>query len=113
MFRSKVSHEEAMRPKNFRRLFGVLRGSLMTLGKLVTVILHKLVVLTVAISLASDAVAQETPQTSLSARFSDKETRRLEDAEFAQLRHVFFLDPAPVVAWNQTVNEIAFAEDQF
>jgi len=83
------------------------------LRKFAVLALHKLVVLTVAIPLASAAVAQETPQTGLGARFSDQETRRLEDAEFAQSQHVFFLDPALVVSWNQTVNEIAFAEDQF
>ena len=53
------------------------------------------------------------PKPNLDERFSDQEKRQHEDAAFAQLQHVFFLDPALVVAWNRTVNEIAFAEDQF
>jgi len=62
-------------------------------------------VLGLAASLA--AAAQEAAETTF-----DKTTRH-EDAAFAQLRAAFFVDPALAVAWNQTVNEIAFAEDQF
>jgi hypothetical protein len=68
--------------------------------------------LTIAALLAAIAVAQEA-KTNLDESFSDQEKRQYEDAAFAQLKHVFFLDPALVVAWNRTVNEIAFAEDQF
>src|SRR5215475_4414235 len=42
MFRSKVSHEEAMRPKNFRRLCGVPGRSQVILRKLVVLCLRKL-----------------------------------------------------------------------
>src|SRR5262245_50051575 len=113
MSSAKVSHEEAMRPKNCRRLRGALRRSSMILRKLVMPALWKLVALTVAASFTANAAAQEARQTNLGERFSDQETRQQEDAAFAQLQHVFFLDPALVVAWNQAVYEIAFAEDQF
>src|SRR5262245_13458377 len=113
MFRSKVSHEGAMRPKNFRRLRGVPRRSQVILRKLVILVLRKLVVLTIAASLAAAAAAQEARQLNPGERISDQEMRRWEDAAFVQLQQVFFLDSALVVAWNQTVNELAFAEDQF
>ncbi|HEY6400813.1 MAG TPA: hypothetical protein VI479_05360 [Blastocatellia bacterium] len=64
-------------------------------------ILRKLVVLAIAASLAAAVVA------------SDRGMKRQEDTARAQLRHVFYSNSALVVAWNQTVNEIAFAEDQF
>ena len=85
----------------------------MILRKLVMPALCKLVALTIAASFTANAAAQEARQTNLGERFSDQEMRQQEDTAFAQLQHVFFLDPALVVAWNQTVNEIAFAEDQF
>ncbi len=81
--------------------------------KFAALALYKIVVLTIVASLAAAAVAQEAPHTSLDERFSDQENRRREDAAFAQLQHIFFVDSALVVAWNLTVNEIAFAEDQF
>jgi len=102
-----------MRPKNFRRLRGVPRRSQVILRKLVILVLRKLVVLTIAASLAAAAAAQEARQLNPGERISDQEMRRWEDAAFVQLQQVFFLDSALVVAWNQTVNEIAFAEDQF
>ena len=85
----------------------------MILRKLVLLVLRKLVVLTIAASLAAAAAAQEPTPTNLGERISDQEMRQREDMAFAQLQQVFFLDSALVVAWNQTVNEIAFAEDQF
>ena len=39
-----------------------------------------------------------------------QERRQQEDRDFENLG---FADPALVVAWNQIVNDIAFAEDQF
>jgi PAP2 superfamily len=83
------------------------------LRKPVVQVLRKLVVLTMAASLAAAAAAQEAPRTSLGGRISDQEAQQQEDAAFARLRHDFFLDPALVVAWNQTVYDLAFAEDQF
>jgi PAP2 superfamily len=76
-------------------------------------ILRKLVVLTMLVSLAAASAAQEAPQTSRGERFSDQETQRQEDAAFARLRPAFDFDPALVVEWNQTVYDLAFAEDQF
>ncbi len=69
--------------------------------------LRKIVSLTIAVWMAAVVAAQGPPETSL-----DK-TRRREDAALAQLRAAFSVDPELVVAWNRTVNEIAFAEDQF
>ncbi len=85
----------------------------MILRKIVVLVLRKIAVLAIAASLAVAAATQEVAHTSLDMRTSDQENRRHEDTAFAQLKHFFFLDPALVVAWNRTVNEIAFAEDQF
>ena len=60
---------------------------------------HVLLTLTIAGSLTAFAAEQQ-----------QYETQRQEDRALAQLGRV---DPALVVAWNQTVNDIAFAEDQF
>jgi PAP2 superfamily len=76
------------------------------------IVLRTAEALTIAALLAAIAVAQEA-KTNLDESFSDPEKRQYEDAAFAQLKQVFFLDPALVVVWNRTVNEIAFAEDQF
>ncbi|HEX5085321.1 MAG TPA: vanadium-dependent haloperoxidase [Blastocatellia bacterium] len=76
-------------------------------------ILRKLVVLATAALLAAAAVAQGPPRMDRGGRFSDQEMKRQEDTALARLQHVFFWDSALVVAWNKTVNEIAFAEDQF
>jgi len=64
-----------MRPKNFRRLWGVLRRSQLILPKPVVLVLRKLVALTIAVSMAAAAVAQEESQTSLGERFSDEGIR--------------------------------------
>lgn len=85
----------------------------MRLRKIVVLVLRKIVVSTIAAALATAVAAQEVTYASLNQRFSDQENQQHEDAAFAQLQHAFFLDPALVVAWNRTVNEIAFAEDQF
>src|SRR5262245_18711921 len=69
-------------------------------------ILRKIVLLVLAGLLAIPAAAQDEPR-------SDQEKRSREDQAFAQLRNVVSLDPSLVVAWNEVVNEIAFAEDQF
>jgi hypothetical protein len=81
--------------------------------KILVQVSRKIMLLTVAVFLAAAATAQEASQTSLDGRFSDHEKRLQEDTAFAQLQHVFFLDPALAVAWNQAVYEIAFADDQF
>jgi hypothetical protein len=60
---------------------------------------HVLLTLTVAASLTAFAAEQQ-----------QYETQRQEARAFAQLGRV---DPALAVAWNQIVNDIAFAEDQF
>jgi hypothetical protein len=78
----------------------------MALRKIVGLILRRIVRLTIAASLVTVAAAQGTSQA------SDERLQR-EDAAFAQLRHIFFVDPSLVVAWNETVYETAFAEDQF
>ena len=54
-------------------------------------IVLRTVVLTVAALLAAIAVAQDA-KTNLDERFSDQEKRQHEDAAFAQLKQVFFLD---------------------
>jgi PAP2 superfamily len=76
-------------------------------------ILRKIVVLTMVVSLAAASATQEAPQTSLGGHRSDQESQQQEDAALAQLRPAFDLDPVLVVEWNQTVYDLAFAEDQF
>lgn len=85
----------------------------MRLRKIAGLVLRQIVMLTITASLAAAAAAQEASQMSLDDRSSDQENRLHEDAAFAQLQGISFLDPALVVAWNQAVSEIAFAEDQF
>jgi PAP2 superfamily len=85
----------------------------MVLRKIVILAFRKLVVLTIVASLAAAGVAQEPPKMNPGERFSDQEIQQQEDTAIAQLQTAFFLDSALVVSWNQTVNEIAFAEDQF
>ena len=85
----------------------------MRLRTIVVLVSRKIVVLTIIAALAVPAASQEKAQTSLDERLSGQENRRHEDAALAELQHLSFLDPALIVAWNRTVNEIAFAEDQF
>jgi PAP2 superfamily len=92
---------------------GVLRRFSMILHNIIGLVLRKIVVLTIATSMAVAAMAQEATQTSLDERSSDQENRRHEEAAFAQLEHFFFVDAALAVAWNETLYEIGFAEDQF
>ncbi len=80
---------------------------------IVVQVLRKIVLLTIAVFLAATAVAQDAPRTGLERSVSGHDKLQQEDAAFAQLQHLFFPDPALVVTWNQTVNEVAFAEDQF
>src|SRR5262245_5777348 len=84
----------------------ILGGFSMALRKIVGLVLRRIVVLTIAASLVIAAAAQGTSQ-------SSREKLQREDATFAQLQQFCFVDPSLVVAWNRTVNEIAFAEDQF
>ena len=56
------------------------------------------------------ALALAASLTALAGERAGNEDRRQEDRALAQLGLV---DPALVVTWNRTVNEIAFAEDQF
>jgi hypothetical protein len=74
---------------------------------------RKILVATFAVLWAAVAEAQEAVRTSPDERLQNLEARQIEDAAFAQFQHLFFFDPALVVAWNQIVYEIAFAEDQF
>jgi len=67
--------------------------------------LRKIVVLTMVISLAVAAASQ----TDFDERLSNQD----EDSALAALQSGSLSDPALVVAWNSTVNEIGFAEDQF
>jgi hypothetical protein len=62
---------------------------------------------------ASLLAAQEAPETNVPALAAQRETRLNEDALFARLESTYFAGPALAVAWNRTINDIAFAEDQF
>src|SRR5262245_9002889 len=74
--------------------------------------IHTLVTIA-ALAFTVVAAGQDAVQTNPDERSSDAEKRRREDSAFAQLNQVSFSTPALVVAWNQVVNEIAYAEDQF
>jgi hypothetical protein len=84
----------------------------MKLHPIITQVLRPIIVL-IAVSMAAAAGAQEASQISIDNHSLDRESHRQEDAAFAQLHPAPFVDPGLVVAWNRTVNEIAFAEDQF
>ncbi|HKE33228.1 MAG TPA: vanadium-dependent haloperoxidase [Candidatus Angelobacter sp.] len=85
----------------------------MILHKIVGLVIHKIAAMTIAVSLTAAFAAQEVAQTGYDDRTSDQEYRPQEDAAFTHLKHFFYLDPALVVAWNQVIYEIAYAEDQF
>ena len=70
--------------------------------------LRRIIVLTVAASLAIIASSQQVARAELEKLSSNED----EDSA-VQSRTGLFANPALVVAWNRTVNEIAFAEDQF
>src|SRR5678816_39940 len=80
--------------------------------RIVTAVVRKFFALTIAAALLAATHVQLMAQTGFD-RSTDHEKRQHEDAVSAQFLNVPFLDPELVVAWNRTVNEIAFAEDQF
>lgn len=80
--------------------------------RIVTAVVRKFFALTIAAAFLVASQAQLMAQTGVD-RSTDQEKRQNEDAVSAQFLNVPFLDPELVVAWNRTVNEIAFAEDQF
>src|SRR5215510_11251920 len=81
--------------------------------KIVVFVSFIIAVLTIAASLTAAFTAHEVVQSDFDDRASNQENHRQEDTAFAQSQHSLFLGPALAVAWNQTVTEIANADDQF
>jgi len=71
--------------------------------------LRRIMLLIIAVSLTVEAV-QGVAKTNLEDQVSGHQDQHRENEALAHMR---FVDSALVVAWNQIVNDIAFAEDQF